>query len=137
MFTTPKCYTNNITLTVHGQKVEHLPAVMNVEMTAYSLAAGHKSSVQSNESTVQDDELVVGNSCDLTCEVASSQSEILKMKDKLKDFKHLTNLSVVSIIQFCSDCHCHAIGLTKPNEIHYYINDYVKVLLAVTCTARQ
>jgi hypothetical protein len=137
VFTTPKCYTKNITLMVHEQKVEHQPAVMNVEMTAYSLAAGHTSSVQSNESTVQDDELVVGNPCDRTYEVALSQSEILKMKDKPKDFKHLANLSVVSILQFCSDCHCHAIGLNKPNEIHYYINDDVKALLADTCTARQ
>jgi hypothetical protein len=59
------------------------------------------------------------------------------MKDKLKDLEHLASLSVVSIIQFCSDCNCHAVGLTEPNEIHHYINDDVKALLADTGTARQ
>ena len=67
----------------------------------------------------------------------SSQIEIFKMKYTLKDFKHLTSLSVVLIIQFFGDCHCHAIDLTEPNEIHHYINEDVKVLLADTCAARQ
>ena len=72
VFTTPKYHTNNITLTVHEQKVEHQPAVMNVAMIPYSLATDHTSSVQSNESTVQSNEVEVVNPCDLTCEVALS-----------------------------------------------------------------
>jgi hypothetical protein len=121
---------------VHDQKDEHLSVVMNVEMIPDLLTASSTSSVQSNELTVRNDEVEVVNICELTCEVTSSQIEILKMKDTLKDFKHLTSLSVVSIIQFCSDCHGHAIGLTESNEIHHYINDDVKALLADTGTAR-
>jgi hypothetical protein len=84
VFTTPKCYAEDMKQSVHDQKDEHLSVVMNVEMMPDLLAASQTSLVQNYELTVRNDELEVVNMCALRCEKASLQSEILKMEDKLK-----------------------------------------------------
>jgi hypothetical protein len=107
-------------------------------MPSHLLTADHtlSTTTPNNDLTYQNDELVLKNSYKLLHEVIS-QSKMWKMNDKLKGLKYLTSLSVVSIIQFCNNYNCYAIGVTKPNEIHYYINEDVKSALVGTSTAKQ
>jgi hypothetical protein len=67
----------------------------------------------------------------------SSQDQIWTLDDKLDNLKHLSDLSVVSIIKFCSDYCRYVLSVSEPVKMQNYISGNVKTMFVRTKTAKQ
>ena len=141
-FITPRSATKTVTptesLMTHVQHEQCSTVIKDTEEKTLSLIADDSISLISYDEQNDTKEIAeFVHDDDIIREKESLQNVIETSEDKIEDLKYLSDLSVMSIIQFCSDYCRYALGVPKPVEIQNYIDGKVKKLLVKTKTAKQ
>jgi hypothetical protein len=89
------------------------------------------------QTEIEDVSELLYNEYDMICEEKSSPNDISMLEDKVDNLQHLSDLSVVSIIQFCNNYCDYTLSMSESIEIQDYIDDKVKALFLSTKTAKQ
>jgi hypothetical protein len=142
MFKTPKSTSKNVTpteiLTTNEQHKNYSTAIIDTEKLNLSSATDDNTLLTLNvkQTDIKDTSDLVTD-YDITSEKESSQNIIWTPEDKTNNPKYLTDLSVVSVIKFCSDYCCYVRSVSEPVVIQNYIDDKVKTMFLKTKTAKQ
>ena len=142
VFTTPKRLNKNVTptesLVTNEQHNKHSIVIAdNEELTLLSALHNGISTISKDEQEDINDTSEFANKYEIFCEKELSQNRIWTLENKLDNLKHLSDLSVVSIIKFCSDYCRYALSISEPVKIQNYINNNVKIMFESTKTVIQ
>jgi len=142
MFTTPKRANKNVTpteslITNEQQNKYSIVIADNEEQTLSSALHNGISTISKDKQEDINDTSEFEKKYEILCEKESSQNRIWTFKYKLDNLKHLSDLSVVSVIKFCSDYCRYLLSVSEPVKIQNYINDKVKTMFVRTKTAKQ
>jgi len=143
MFTTPRSTTNTVTPTENLMTSEQHKQCSSViiDTKRLNLVSTTNDSIpptpKDEQTKIERVSAFLYHEYDMLREKTSSQNVVWTSEDKLEDLKHLLDLSVVSIIQFCSDYCRYVLSTSEPIEIQNYIDDKVKTLFLSTKTAKQ
>jgi hypothetical protein len=142
MFKTPRSITKNVKSTeiliTNEQNNECSTVIIDTEKLTLSSTADDGTPPISNDGQNDIDSVSeFENGCYILREKESSQNVIWTPEDKIEDPKYLKDLSVVSVIKFCSNYCRYVPSVSEPVKIQNYIDDNVKTMFVKTKTAKQ
>jgi hypothetical protein len=143
MFTTPRSTTNTVTPTenlVTSEQHKQCSSVI-IDTERLNLVSTTDDSIpprlKDEQTEIENVLEFTYNEYDMICEEKSSPNDISMLEDKVDNLQHLSDLSVVSIIKFCSDYCRYVLSVSEPVKMQNYISGNVKTMFVRTKTAKQ